>query len=437
MAATKRQIRKKDQRMAFYVFRLSMVFMLLASIAYWPPKAAVAGELDEPIFDSIREIKTPGHRRGRGPNLFASSDGRVFLSWQEQVGDNSFALRFSRWGNKSWLAPRTISTSAGWFINWADFPSMTAFPNGPIVAHWLKSTGESLYAYDINIVTSDDGGKSWGDVIVPHRDGAPSQHGFVSMLPGKDGKLLILWLDGRNFDSLDAIASGNKSAPNQMALRFATLDKAGVIGDQRILDVRTCSCCQTAFAATKKGAIVVYRDRTETEIRDISVLRYQGGIWSKPRTVHKDNWRIDGCPVNGPAVAAQNMNVAVAWFTEADDQPRVKVAFSDDGGETFNAPIRVDGGEPSGRVDVILLPSGAAIVSWVEMTSGGEDFYIRKVLPSGRRGKAKTLGFAKLDGIEGFPRMVRNGAKVYFAWTQAVAEAMIVRTAVAKLRHAD
>jgi hypothetical protein len=44
--------------------------------------------------------------------------------------------------------------------------------------------------------------------------------------------------------------------------------------------------------------------------------------------VHSDNWKIDACPVNGPAIAATGRRVAVAWFTAANDTARVKLAFS-------------------------------------------------------------------------------------------------------------
>jgi len=57
--------------------------------------------------------------------------------------------------------------------------------------------------------------------------------------------------------------------------------------------------------------------------------------------------------------------VAVAWFTSAADTPRVKVAFSQDAGGTFSQPIQVDDGETIGRVDVLLLPDGSALVCWL------------------------------------------------------------------------
>ena len=69
---------------------------------------------------------------------------------------------------------------------------------------------------------------------------------------------------------------------------------------------------------TAEGPVVVYRDRSEAEkeIRDISIVRLKGKKWSAPRPVFQDGWRLNGCPVNGPAVAAAGRRVAVAWFRE-------------------------------------------------------------------------------------------------------------------------
>ena len=62
--------------------------------------------------------------------------------------------------------------------------------------------------------------------------------------------------------------------------------------------------------------------------------------------------------------------VAVAWFT-APDQPRVRLAFSADGGRTFGPPLEVASGKVVGRVDVVLLQDGRAVVSWLAETANG------------------------------------------------------------------
>jgi len=146
-----------------------------------------------------------------------------------------------------------------------------------------------------------------------------------------------------------------------------------------VIDDRVCECCPTAAALTSEGPIVAFRDRSQDEIRDIAVSRLVDGRWSEPAAVHRDNWQINACPVNGPALGASGRDVAVAWFTVAEDLGHVFVAFSSDAGRTFGAPVRVDDVSALGRVDVELLPDGAAIVSWIEVADKRSEFRIRRV----------------------------------------------------------
>ncbi|MBK8324866.1 MAG: hypothetical protein IPL06_19860 [Betaproteobacteria bacterium] len=117
--------------------------------------------------------------------------------------------------------------------------------------------------------------------------------------------------------------------------------------------------------------LVAYRDRSPDEVRDIYLTRREAGGWTPPQPVHSDNWRIAGCPVNSPALAAQHSHVAIAWYTAAADSPRVYVAFSDDAGQRFGPPVRIDEGSAMGRVSVALLADGSALATWLE--SSGHD----------------------------------------------------------------
>src|SRR6185436_12033224 len=90
-----------------------------------------------------------------------------------------------------------------------------------------------------------------------------------------------------------------------------------------LLDPDVCTCCQTVAALTDEGPIVAYRDHSSDETRDISVVSMQNGQWTRPRAVHRDGWRMNACPVNGPALIASGKRVAVAWYTGADEKPRV------------------------------------------------------------------------------------------------------------------
>jgi hypothetical protein len=197
----------------------------------------------------------------------------------------------------------------------------------------------------------------------------------------------------------------------------------GTAGTETLVDGRTCDCCQTDAALTSRGVVVVYRDRSAQDVRDIYVTRRTEGGWTEGIPVHRDGWVISGCPVNGPAVDASGDRVAVAWFTGAGDRPRVYVAFSEDAGASFGDPVRVDGGDPSGRVDLSLLPDGRAAVSWLERRGPeGAELRLASVGPGGREGPPVVVAPSSAARASGFPRMVRapwNGSEVVLAWTDA------------------
>jgi hypothetical protein len=370
-------------------------------------------------FAQVRELPSPAGTGSGQPNLAVSPDGRVYLSWIERLGEGRFSLRFATLEKDGWSTPRVIAEGSNWFVNWADFPSIVALPDGSLAAHWLVKSAPETFDYDVNISRSFDSGKTWGRPFVPHRDGVKAEHGFVSMFAAKDGSLAAVWLDGREMkaDPNDAHGHGH----GNMTLRYVKVKRDNSLTGEAALDTRVCECCQTSAAMTAEGPVVVYRDRSEAEkeIRDISIVRLKGNKWSAPRPVFQDGWELTGCPVNGPAVAAAGHRVAVAWFTGADKASRVKVAFSDDAGENFGQPVAIDDGNPAGRVDVLLLDDGGALVCWLEKLPEGGAVRVRRVRPDGKLDEAVTIAPSGTARSSGFPQMARAGGELVFAWTGA------------------
>jgi hypothetical protein len=381
--------------------------------------AETAGEARGP--GSVSEISSPAGPGSGEPNLAAGPDGRVYMSWLEPAANSTHALRFAVLDGERWSAPRTIARGADFVVNWADFPSIVVLPDGRLAAHYLQRSpaAEVGYHYDIRIVQSTDGGESWSDPVSPHRDGVPAEHGFVSLFPAGGDSLGAIWLDGRK-------SSPRYGGTAEMTLRYAALAPDGSLGDGVELDGRICDCCQTSVALSEAGPVAVYRDRTEDEIRDIHVSRLIDGEWTAGEPVHRDGWEIAACPVNGPSISSAGSRVAVAWFTAARDTPRVMLAFSDDSGRSFGPPVRVDGGDPAGRVDVELMPDGSALVGWVERTGGeAAEVRIRTVSATGEAGEPVSVAGSSAARSSGFPRMVRAGDRVILAWTQPGAPSRI------------
>jgi len=132
--------------------------------------------------------------------------------------------------------------------------------------------------------------------------------------------------------------------------------------------------------------------------------------------------------VNGPSTRRQGNSVVVAWPTVKDEQSEVRVSFSVDSGRTFGEPIRVDDGDPLGRVDVTLLNAETAVVSWLESTADNAEIRWRMIDRNGAvkasQQVTKTLG----SRSSGFPQMEFFGGSLFFAWTDATKPARIRTT---------
>lgn len=376
--------------------------------------SCIACTVKESATEATKKIKfltTPSHSNSGEPYLFTSHDSIVHLSWIEKNKDTA-TFKYSTYKNNQWTEPVTIASGNTWFVNWADYPMITS--NGKqLMAHFLDKSGESTYAYDVKLTTSNDQGKNWSDPIVLNDDKKQAEHGFVTILPYGDN-FFVTWLDGRNTVMEDMKETEHHEGHHgAMSLRAAIIDANGKKLNEWELDNKTCDCCQTSAAITTNGPVVIYRDRSDDEIRDMSIVRLVDGQWTQPKSIHTDNWKIAGCPVNGPRVTAEGNNLAVAWFSAASDTSHVNVSFSHDGGATFNKPIRIDEGTAIGRVDIVLLDENSAIVSWME----GTMIKFIKVHADGTKEPSITMATSSESRSSGFPQMTISGNQLFFAWT--------------------
>ena len=381
-------------------------------------------------------LKTPAAPGSGEPRLTASPDGEVVLSWLEPNAED-YELKYSVLGTGGWGPATTVARGANFVVNPADFPSVQPITDELWAAHWLVSSLTSPFAYDIAIATSRDGGRHWGEPRLLNDDGTDAEHGFVTLFAW-DGDVGAVWLDGRElaeFHDQDPTAPELETTPVGTSLRFARFDADATVTEQGVVDRLACDCCQTAVAVTERGPLVAYRDRTDDEIRDIVVRTHADGGWTEPVRLGSDNWQIEGCPVNGPALARQSREIVVAWFTAAAERARVLVARSHDAGANFGTPVEVDTEGAFGHVDVVLADDGAAIVSWWRRNaSGGSELSVRRVAADGALGAIQHVAKSQASRPVDFPQMVKSGNGVVVAWTEPGAESEDeVKTALAAL----
>lgn len=384
--------------------------------------AAVACSATPLTFD-VRDVEFAGPPGSGEPHLTPTSDGRAVLTWLEPAESDRHALRFAVRGAGEWSEPRTIAERDDFFVNWADFPSLAVLEDGTWLVHWLQLAGPGTYAYHIMLAVSHDEGLTWSAPITPHRDASLTEHGFVSLVPWRNGAM-VLWLDGRQMREEgegegegEGGSTHDETDAGNMSMRATTIDPEGALGDDVLLDGRTCECCQTALVRTERGLVAAYRDRSAEEIRDIAVVRYVDGAWTDPVLVADDGFYYPGCPVNGPQLAALGDTVAIVWYTAPEGQARVQVVFSSDAGASWGTPIQIDDGDPLGRVAVELLDDGSAVVVWLERTTEAAEVRARRVTRDGGADDSWPIAATSESRGSGFPRMAQLGDEVLVAYT--------------------
>ena len=263
------------------------------------------------LQNQVKLFESPAGEGTSLPFLKVGEDDRLYLSWVREMEDQSTLYFASLIKENIWSDAQVIASGRNWFVNWADYPSLNVDSKGNKISHYLVKSSSGTYSYDVNLTISKNS-HPWSSKIIPHNDQTLTEHGFATLLPMPNQTFTAVWLDGRKTNITKSDGGNDQGA---MTLRTANINLEGVLTEESELDSRVCDCCQTSGAMTSTGPVFVYRDRTNDEYRDISIVRKVKGQWTAPKTIFNDQWKIVGCPVNGPRIAAHRNQVAIAWFS--------------------------------------------------------------------------------------------------------------------------
>lgn len=356
------------------------------------------------------------------PDLTATADGRLLLSWLSKQEGRRTALQFGSYTDAGgWQSqPRTIAVGQSLMANWADVPHILATPDGALWVQWLQANASGPSAYDVVLARSRDGGQNWAQMTRVNQEASGSYSGFVALWAAANNRLGIAWLDGSGktagHEEHDGYGGG------AMQLRTNAFDMNLERGEDVTVDALVCDCCQTDVAITAGGPLLAWRGRSEGEIRDILTARLDAGSWTVPKPVHADGWKTEACPVNGPAVAARGNDAVVAWYSEGDGAPAVRIARSGDAGDSFAAPVVVARGQDVlGRVDA-ALDGQQAWVAWLREDEANQTLMLARYSTDLSK-ELQRIEVASLQGrgrATGFPKLVVHADVAWLVWTDVI-----------------
>ena len=124
-------------------------------------------------------------------------------------------------------------------------------------------------------------------------------------------------------------------------------------------------------------------------------------------------------------LASNENNVAIAWYTGANNEPMVNIAFSNDEGVSFETPIRLDLSKPIGRVDLTWISSSEVMASWIELGEKTTNILASIISISGKVNEPRIVSEIQPGRVSGYPQMEKVNNHVMFAWTELGKESRI------------
>ena len=404
---------------------VSLVFAIASVLAACGHEApAPATEI---VATGLQPWNLPAPPGSGEPDLVATPRGRLVLTWLNTEAGRRSLLQYAELGvDGRWQGPLSIAVGKSFVVNAVDTPHVAIADDRALWVQFLQRMPNG--GYGLRLSTSRSGGMNWSDPVAVNDDEVAAEHGFAALWPAGGDRIGIAWLDGRDaggededHDQAGEHHDDEHAHAGATALRAATFGPDLQRSGETVVDARTCDCCSTAAARTDKGIVIAYRDRSDAEIRDIATVAFDGKQWSAPRPVHADGWHMEGCPENGPAIAANGGNMIVGWYTGANDEPRVQLARSADGGAHFGDPLVLERGKQvDGRV-AVALDGDNAWALWLREEFGGSSLWLARLAPdlSKERERVKVATLKARGGASGYPKIALRSGTAFIVWTDS------------------
>jgi len=277
---------------------------------------------------------------------------------------------------------------------------------------------------------SNDGGKTFSTATTVPESDAAGNRGWHNLLAAADGKLFAIWLDHREMadhamgaapQHAHAAAAESKREDGAVMAQKSKLYVGTIDGGTppRPVVGGVCYCCKTAIAQAGDGTLfTAWRHVYPGNFRDMamSVSRDGGRTFTTPARVSEDQWMLEGCPDDGPALAVDARNVAhIVWPTLVSDQktaePTIAVFYaSTRDGKSFTPRKRLPTEGVAHHPQIVVGVDGMPTIVWDESAGG-----VRRVVMASGAQMTRQVVSGPQSGV--YPSIASTGSAVVVAWT--------------------
>lgn len=340
--------------------------------------------------------------------------------WAVHKVSGHIAVSRSDDGGRMWSNPVIVTRSPEPTDTGGDArPKIALGREGEIYLTWTKPMSEP-YTGEIRFSRSLDGGRTFSEPAVVHRDRREITHRFDTLAVNRAGKVFVAWIDKR-----DLVDAGNDpKAYRGAAVYFAVSDDRGATfrGDFKAAD-HVCECCRIALLARDDGTVTaMWRHVFEPNIRDHAtvVLSADGKAGAIQRATFEE-WRIDACPHHGPALAADTSGrLHAVWFSAAPNSRGFFYGRLRQGGVDGQRRL---GSDTAGHGDV-SVNGHRVVVVWRDYV-GGRSRLLTSVADDGGD-SWRDSELASVAGPSDYPRLLQHGNRTFIFWNSREKPLMVI-----------
>jgi hypothetical protein len=371
------------------------------------PDAGIPAIPGKAVFSkNIRLNDDTGTGRQTEVALAAGPDGLVLAGWMDERSTRVCAYSFSTDGGLTWSPNVSIPNAGGVFVG---DPSVAIDGGGTMYAvcqDYLNSQGS---AGNIRMMTSKDKGKTWSAISTIQS--APDKPWVGA--GADDGTLFVSWLGN----------PGGLKRSTDHGTTWGPIQSLGNIVHGTGITTSTSGLVHVPFNL----------DSDQNQLRYLR-SKDHGQTYDAPRDLIPDMGTF--CftcnprqhPIVGAAADPTGKIVAITWSStmpagEGDDD--VWLMYSNDGGDTFSKPIRVNDNKVASRQFeswVAVDAGGWVHVAWTDFRESGanETWYARSADPT--KGFEPNIqvtdghGSGNTDFLGDYKGIAVQGADVLVVW---------------------
>ncbi|MBA5635481.1 exo-alpha-sialidase [Duganella sp. LX20W] len=260
-----------------------------------------------------------------------------------------------------WSAPtRILSEPEAIAADGESRPKLLFGPKGEFYVSYSKPLAKP-YTGDVRFIRSLDGGHTFSAPVTVHADRAIITHRFDALTIDPQGRIYVAWIDKRDLEQARARQQDYRGA----AVYYAVSDDRGASfhGDYKVAD-HSCECCRIALATGPDGKVMaLWRHVFAPNVRDhaLGELTPSGAVATPARATF-DDWHVDACPHQGPALAyAADGTRHQAWFTVKGEDGGVYYASAAPG-QPLGAPVKL--GSDQADHTAIAIDGRTIVLVW-------------------------------------------------------------------------